>query len=186
MSQTKHKQCLVLNADYTPLSIIDYRKAISFLYKDDLSQTLEIVNYYKDDYLIGIDYKVYIPAVIRVKHYLNLHNCIVKFSRANLFVRDNYKCQYCGQTSDKNQMTYDHIIPKSQWSYDYSPTTWTNIVLACTECNRRKGNRTPEQANMKLMNIPTSPSKHKKYLSVTRRLDIIKNDLPEEWINYIF
>jgi len=182
MSLKKHKDCLVLNADYSPLTIIDHKKAILCLYKNN---SLEIIEFYSDDYLIGVEYKVFIPAVIRIKQYLSSNNWSVKFSKNNLLIRDNFICQYCGKSMDKKSVTYDHIIPRSQWKKRSCATNWTNIVSACLNCNHKKGNKTPEQAHMKLINIPIIPTKNKKYLSVTRILSNINNHLPEEWINYI-
>lgn len=183
MSQNKHKHCLILNADYSPLSIVDYRKAIIFLYRDDILNSIEVMHYHKDDYIQGVNYTVQIPSIIRIKQYLSVYTWKVKFSRNNLFLRDNYKCQYCGKHMEKNALTYDHIIPKSQYRPKDGATTWTNIVSACISCNRKKANKTPEQANMKLMTSPIQPMKQKKYLSVHRTLSTI--NMPMEWIDYI-
>jgi 5-methylcytosine-specific restriction endonuclease McrA len=83
-------------------------------------------------------------------------------------------------------LTYDHIIPKSIWNRKQgSPTTWTNIVTACVKCNNKKGNRTPEQAKMKLLNHPYIPTKHTKYLPITHFLSRIRDDIPSEWSMYL-
>ena len=96
-------------------------------------------------------------------------------------------CQYCGENKDLSQLTYDHVVPKSQWDYSKngSPTNWTNIVTACLSCNRKKGNKTPKQANMPLLNLPHKPSKSIKYLPLKTYLSKIKDEIPPEWMNYL-
>ena len=110
----------------------------------DKSIGAEIIDFYKNDYIIGTNNKRFpIPAVAKTAKYFRINNHTVKFSRKNLFVRDNYTCQYCDTIFNGNDLTYDHVIPKSAWKSNIgSPTCWTNIVTACVNCNRKKGNRT--------------------------------------------
>jgi 5-methylcytosine-specific restriction endonuclease McrA len=78
------------------------------------------------------------------------------------------------------------VIPKSKWTNDLgTPTNWTNIVTACVSCNRKKGNRTPKQANMPLKNNPVVPVKNVKYLPLTHYLLKIRSDIPQEWTIYL-
>jgi hypothetical protein len=88
---------------------------------------------------------------------------------------------------DIKNLTYDHVIPKSKWKNSISSlTSWTNIVTACVDCNRRKGNKTPTQANMPLKTFPSIPTnKHIRYLPVISRLSTIKENIPEEWKIYL-
>ena len=124
--------------------------------------------------------------MVKTAKYFRLNHQNVNFSRKNLFIRDNYSCQYCGHEKEVNQLTYDHVIPKSVWKNKIgSPTCWTNIVTACVECNRRKGNRTPKEANMPLRNLPIVPNKSVKYLPVRGLLLKIRSDIPDEWIAYL-
>lgn len=184
----KNYKCLVLNGDYTPLTIIDWQKAMIWSFKNDYNSKIgvEIIDFYKDDYIIGINNKKHpIPAVVKTVKYFRLNNNRVKFSRKNLFIRDNYSCQYCGVKPELNKLTYDHVIPKSIWNdHKQSPTTWTNIVTACVNCNRRKGNRTPKQANMPLKNLPIMPQKNIKYLPIVSYL-VKMNHIPKEWTVYL-
>ena len=181
-----HKKCLLLNADFSPLVIIGWKKAITWLYKD--SNNIEVISYYENDFIQGSAFKKYrIPAVLKTSVYYKLTSHKVNFSRKNVFIRDNFSCQYCGANIAQAQLTYDHVTPKSAWDYiKGSPTNWTNIVTACVLCNNRKGNRTPDQANMKIINSPIVPRKHKKYLPVSAFLAKIKKDIPSEWSTYIF
>lgn len=184
-----HKECLLLNADYTPLHIINWKKAIIWYskYSRDHKFSIEIVDFYKNDYIQGVSNKKYpIPAVAKTNRYFRFNKQSVNFSRKNLFIRDNYTCQYCNQKFSINELTYDHVIPKSIWDYKQgSPTCWTNIVTACTYCNRKKANKTPKQANMTIQNLPIQPSKNIKYLPITEDLPKIRQNIPDEWLVYL-
>lgn len=185
----ENSKCLVLNADYSVLGIVDWKKALTWLFKygDSKHPSIEIIDFYKDDFIQGVNNKKFpIPAVIKTSKYFRLQDCRVNFSRKNLFIRDNYSCQYCGLKEDISNLTYDHVIPKSVWKgRSGSPTCWTNIVTACITCNRKKGNRTPTQANMPLKNLPTSPKKSSKYLPITHFLVKIRSEIPSEWTIYL-
>lgn len=185
-----HSRCLLLNADYSPLSIIGWKKAViwSVRYSSDSKYAIEIVDFYKNDFIRGInDKKFPIPAVARTNRYFKVNTHKITFSRKNIFLRDDYRCQYCGDKFIESQLTYDHVIPKSCWSTDNrsSATNWTNIVTACMECNRRKGNRTPKQANMPLKNLPMAPVKSSKYLPISQFLRRIRTEIPLEWTTYL-
>jgi hypothetical protein len=187
--KVQNSRCLVLNADYSPLGIIGWQRALvwSVKYEQNSRMSIDIIDFYKDDHIIGANNKKHpIPAVVKTNRYFKLNNQSVNFSRKNLFIRDAYTCQYCQQPKDISKLTYDHVIPKSKWqSNNGSPTCWTNIVTACVECNRKKGNKTPAQANMPLKNLPYQPSKSFKYLPVVGLLINIRSDIPSEWKPYL-
>lgn len=188
--KTRHNKCLVLNADYSPLCVISWKRAMiwSIKYQNNCTLNIEIIDFYKNDYISGTnDKKFPVPAVVRVSNYRKYNHVGVNFSRKNLFTRDNFTCQYCGNIYDANNLTYDHVVPKSQWDYGScgTPTNWTNIVTACLSCNRKKGSRTPKQANMPLINLPHKPNKSTKYLPLRAYLLKIKDQIPVEWQNYL-
>lgn len=182
-------RCLLLNADFTPLSIIHWKKAVIWhmKYEDNPNYGIDIIDFYKNDHINGINNKKYpIPAVARTKRFFRQNNQTLIFSRKNIFLRDNYTCQYCGKQFEAQNLTYDHVIPKSIWdNMQMSPTCWTNIVTACASCNRKKGNKTPKQANMPLINIPVKPTKSQKYLPISYHLSKIKTNMPDEWQVYL-
>jgi 5-methylcytosine-specific restriction endonuclease McrA len=91
------------------------------------------------------------PSVIRLQAYIRVPYKKIELSRKNVLRRDNMKCQYCGKKS--SQMTIDHIVPKSRGGQD----SWDNLVAACVRCNNKKGNRTPDEAGLKLQSRPTRP-----------------------------
>jgi len=185
----KNSRCLVLNADYSPLSIISWKRALVWSIKNeyDPSMGVEVIDFYKDDFIAGTNGKKFpVPAVVKTAKYFRIYNQQVNFSRKNIFIRDEYTCQYCGDKKENNDLTYDHVIPKSVWKHNnLSPTNWTNIVTACVQCNRRKGNRTPKQANMPLRNLPVVPVKSAKYLPLSTLLLKIRTDIPKEWSIYL-
>jgi hypothetical protein len=185
----QNSRCLLLNADFTPLSIIGWKKAVMWhmRYESNTKYGIHIIDFYKNDYISGVNNKKYpIPAIAKTKRFFRQTHQTLIFSRKNIFLRDNYMCQYCGQQYDINNLTYDHVVPKSIWDNDsLSPTCWTNIVTACVQCNRKKGNKTPKQANMPLLNMPIKPTKSQKYLPVSHHLHKMKIDMPEEWKIYL-
>ncbi len=94
-----------------------------------------------------------VPEVITLTRYDRLPVKIVAFSRRNVFKRDGYMCQYCGCRPGSEELTIDHVVPRSRSGL----SSWTNCVLACIDSNTRKANRTPEQAKMPLLQKPTRP-----------------------------
>jgi 5-methylcytosine-specific restriction endonuclease McrA len=102
----------------------------------------------------------------------------VRFCRENVYIRDNYTCQYCGDKLSAKHLTLDHVIPASK----NGKKNWTNVVSACRTCNQRKANRTPQTANMPLLSEPKMPS----WLPI-RELEIQMEmeQAPESWLEYL-
>ena len=94
-----------------------------------------------------------VPEIITLAHYDRLPNTAVMFSRRNVAKRDHYTCQYCGAQPGAESITIDHVLPWSQGG----ASSWTNCVAACERCNARKGDRTPDQAGMRLRRRPVRP-----------------------------
>ena len=94
-----------------------------------------------------------VPEVIALTRYDRMPTNVVAFSRRNVFKRDEFTCQYCGCRPGSEELTIDHVVPRAQGGN----SSWTNCVLACVECNHRKANRTPDQANMPLLRKPRRP-----------------------------
>ncbi len=188
MSKIENK-CLLLNADYSPMCLVSHKRAViwSIKAKYDTNYSIEILSYFDNSYILGPENNIYpLPVIARIKKFINLRSHKVKFSRHNVFLRDNYTCQYCGIKFNKNQLTYDHVIPKSYFDKESNKKTdWNNVVACCLSCNAKKGNRTPDQANMHLVNIPIEPTDKNKYLPIARDLSIISNDIPESWKQFI-
>jgi 5-methylcytosine-specific restriction endonuclease McrA len=186
MNKVENSKCLLLNADYSPLKIICWQKAIvwSLKYESKHNYAIEIIEYYKDKYIQGANNKTYpVPLVAKTLRYFNIYNRSLKFSRNNLFIRDNFTCQYCGTSLSYGQLTYDHIVPKSFFRHNKKDATnWTNVTTACLPCNRKKSNKTIDQAGMKLINSPKQPMYDTKYLPINKQLLTIDCEQIAEWL----
>lgn len=141
----KDYRCLVLNADFQPLStwplsLIDAKDAISALYRDRIT----VVEEWPDAFFRSPSTKVAIPKVVALREYAPIHGD-PKFCRRSILLRDRYTCQYCGQKFPSEELTYDHVIPRSRGG----ETRWTNIVTACVRCNTLKANRVPNFSGKK-------------------------------------
>ena len=99
-----------------------------------------------EDCIQAVRFKLRVPEVVALSGYDRLPVAHVTFSRRNIFKRDHYTCQYCGAQPGSEELTLDHVVPRSQGGV----SSWENCVLACMACNKRKADRTPEQARMHL------------------------------------
>jgi 5-methylcytosine-specific restriction endonuclease McrA len=117
-----------------------------------------------------------VPEVIALAHYDRLPSSAVTFSRRNVAKRDHHTCQYCGAQPGWEQVTVDHVVPRSQGG----ATSWTNCVAACLACNARKADRTPEQAGMHLRRRPARPKWRPLYATRGARSESWSRFLAEE------
>jgi 5-methylcytosine-specific restriction endonuclease McrA len=137
---------LVLNQNYQPLNICDVRRAISLLGRGK-AETLDVT----ETLLRSAYAAVPAPTVIRLVYMVKRPLHQRRLSRREVFVRDGFRCQYCGIQT--RHLTLDHVTPRSRGGQQ----SWTNVVSACTECNHRKAGRTPLEARMALMREPQPP-----------------------------
>jgi 5-methylcytosine-specific restriction endonuclease McrA len=161
-----HEPTLVLNKNWLPIRVCTVRRALTLVFKD-LARIIGPEKYTLYDFSSWVDLKVaqgepFVQTVslrIRVPEVIVLRRCDrfsrprVVFSRRNLFRRDRNTCQYCGKKSSTEDLSIDHLLPRSLGG----ESTWSNCVVACLECNARKGNRTLEQAHMKILRLPKEP-----------------------------
>jgi 5-methylcytosine-specific restriction endonuclease McrA len=157
---------LVLNTTFLPINICSWRRAMVLLFKGK-AEGIEKSNKYINS---G---KYVLPLVIKLKDYVPMPYNGVVFTRKNIFLRDNYICQYCGK---KGNLTIDHIIPRSKGGED----VWGNVVVCCIRCNNKKGDRLPEEEGMKLIKTPYKPPSTL-YLQITRQ-----SMVPRSWFSYFF
>jgi 5-methylcytosine-specific restriction endonuclease McrA len=120
-----------------------------------------------EPYIRCVHFHMRVPEVITLTHYDRFRESTVTFSRRNIFKRDHSTCQYCGKRPGTSELTIDHVLPRSRGG----TSTWENCVLACTECNARKANRTPEQAGMKMRQKPVRPAWKPMYAAHTMRIE---------------
>ena len=143
-------RALLLNASFQPLQVIPWQKALQLFF----SGKVEVVET-SEQLIRSVSIAIRMPIVIRLVHFVYPSNRknVVRLNRGNVFLRDDYTCQYCRKKFPYPQLTMDHVIPVVQGGRK----SWDNIVTACKGCNVKKGGRTPEQSQMKLKNKPRQP-----------------------------
>jgi 5-methylcytosine-specific restriction endonuclease McrA len=164
--QSVGSKVLVLNTTCLPINICSWKRAIVLVIKgkaEGLESGKKSIN----------NGKYFLPLVIKLRDYVPIPYNGVVFTRKNIFLRDNYTCQYCGKTKN---LTIDHVIPKSKGGED----VWENVVSCCVRCNNKKGDRMPEEEGMKLMGTPYRPPSSL-YLQITRQASV-----PKSWFTYFF
>lgn len=109
-----------------------------------------------EDFVHAVNFAIRVPRVIRLLHYERVPRNVVKFSRRNVFLRDENRCQYCRQHFQMSHLSLDHVVPRSRGGC----TSWENVVCACLRCNVRKGGRTPQEAGMSLSRPPYKPKRN--------------------------
>lgn len=170
-----HFPALVLNADarplsYHPLSLWSWQDAVSAVIAD----RVQVLAHY-DEVARSPSFEMHLPSVLMLRQYVDLDRPAA-FSRWNISVRDRFECCYCGS---KDDLTFDHVFPRSRGG----PTSAENIALACSPCNSRKRNRTPEEAGMVLRRKPYSPT-------VAQMREIGRSypvpDLHKTWLDWLY
>jgi 5-methylcytosine-specific restriction endonuclease McrA len=171
-------QALVLNADfrplsYFPLSLWPWQDTIKAVFLDRVN----VVSEY-DRVVHSPSHEFRVPSVISLKEFIPLSRRPA-FTRFNVFLRDSFACQYCSDSYPANDLTFDHVVPRSRGGR----TVWANVVTACTNCNLRKSNRLPKEARMFPRTPPDQPS--------TQRLQrngraFPPNYLHESWRDFLY
>lgn len=140
------KEVLLLNADYEPLNVCHMRRAMALILLGK-AEVLEI-----DELpLRTADGELPAPSVVKMRYHVRRPMPQLRLSRHSILARDRYTCQYCGVKG--KDLTLDHVVPR--WLG--GPQTWDNLVACCRKCNLKKGDKTPNQAHMKLKTVPRRP-----------------------------
>lgn len=164
----------MLNKHYMAMRIVSARRAFCLLVRElaevvhvedgqylsydfaswvEVSEARKRFEPAKYDWVRTVRFDVAVPRIIRLLYYDRLPRQEVKFNRRNIFARDGNRCQYCGKRYPTNELSLDHVVPRSRGGQ----TTWENIVCCCLRCNVRKGGRTPAEAGMELIRAPARP-----------------------------
>ncbi len=167
--------CLILNADYQPLSYFplslwSWQDTVKAVFLDRVN----VVDHY-DRVVRAANFEMPLPSVVALKDYVS-QNRAPAFTRFNLFLRDGFKCVYCGSP---DELTFDHVIPRRLGG----KTSWNNIAAACSSCNLKKGGRLPREAGMSMSSKPYKPSMHQ--LQAQGR-KFPPNHLHESWLDYLY
>jgi 5-methylcytosine-specific restriction endonuclease McrA len=167
-----HKPVLVLNASYEPINICAARRALILVMKGVASA--------EEQSPLAVHTSraaMRLPSVIRLLEYRRIPHQARALSRKNIMMRDRYTCQYCQKVLPAGELTLDHVVPRSR----AGETSWENLVACCHHCNNRKGNRTPEEAGMKLQRPPRPYSLH-----TSRHLIRLLGKSDDQWRKYLF
>lgn len=191
MIEPLNTNVLVLNRLWQAVNLCSVRRAFTLLYQghaqvvhadSGIFHTLNFdqwqersTDYEGRDVVNTVSFRVKMPKVILLMMFDRLPSKEVKFTRHNVFERDNYTCQYCSRRLETSRLNLDHVVPRERGGL----TTWENIVCSCIECNSRKSNRTPGEANMKLLRKPKRP-KWRPFLHVSHSA---KSD--EAWSHFL-
>lgn len=198
-AQTLNSSVLVLNRFFMAVHVINVRRAFTLLYREtaevvdcddgrfanydfeswcELSEFRALDEDHCDetiDWIRCVTQVIEAPRIIRLVAFDRVPRPTLKFSRRNLFARDGYRCQYCGEMKPVTQLSIDHVMPRSRGG----GTTWENVVCSCVGCNTKKGGRTPQEARMRLLQRPAKP-KHNPML-----VDKLRNPKYEVWRSFL-
>ena len=177
---------LVLNRVYQPIHVTSVRRAVSLLYQgvaraiDDEFRLLDFEGWAElaaanEDAIHTPTRAIRVPRVVVLVAHAHLPHHRVRFSRLNVYARDESACQYCGRRRARSELNLDHVIPRSRGG----STSWENVVCSCVACNLRKGGRTPEEAGMRLLRQPSRPRWTAVFRAAARRA------IHRQWIPFL-
>jgi 5-methylcytosine-specific restriction endonuclease McrA len=170
---------LVLNRNWQPVNVATVERALTMLWNES-ARVVDPHDYQMytwadwsqlapgegEPFVQAIRMRLRVPEVVTLTGYDRLPAAAVSFSRRNIFKRDHYTCQYCGVQPGGEDLTIDHVVPRAQGG----TSTWANCVLACVACNKRKADRTPDQAGLRLRKQPVRPTWKPLYASPSVRI----------------
>lgn len=186
------RSALMLNRNWQPVGVATVARALTMLFNDS-ARVVDPKDYQLytwtdwsrllpeegEPFVQAVRFKLRVPEVISLTRYDRVPSSVVTFSRRNVFKRDQFRCQYCAKRCDSEDLTIDHVLPRSQGG----TSNWTNCVLACIECNKRKADRTPDQALMPLRKTPVRPRWRPVYATKGARVDSWEKFLSEAYWN---
>lgn len=166
-----HMKVLALSQTYEPLGVIAWEKAINLIFTD---KVYTLAEYERTVHSPSRSFRV--PSVIVFKQNKKNRVKSVRFSRRNVWIRDEGRCQYCGQHVPHSNFTLDHVIPKTRGG----TTCWANVVACCSPCNQKKGDKNLQQVGMRLLKPVVKPASLP-YVQDVEFYFNYGNNLPEEW-----
>ncbi|MEM8885956.1 MAG: HNH endonuclease [Planctomycetota bacterium] len=160
------QRTLVLNRSWVAITTTTVREAVSMVYQGaakvicadtyqahDFASWSDVTASHDEPCVRTVALRLRVPEIIVLAAYDGFPQRTVAFSRRNLYRRDRYTCQYCQKRPGTEELTIDHVLPRSRGGR----SNWENCVLACVECNKRKANRLPSEAHMHLIRRPRTP-----------------------------
>ncbi len=191
-SKTLNRPTLVLNRNWQPVNVATVARALVLLWNESarVVDPADYQTYTWEDwsglgvrdgerFIQAVRFRLRVPEVITLTEYDRLPAAAVTFSRRNIFKRDRFACQYCGKQPGSEELSLDHVIPRAQGG----ESRWDNCVLACLECNKRKADRTPQQAKMRLKHEPVQPKWNPLYAAHDLRIECWSKFVSEAYWN---
>lgn len=168
------EQTLVLNVTYEPVKIVNWQRAMTLWAQNKV----EIVAEHETE-VRAVRFSFRLPSVVRLLKYVRIRGGrgAAPFTRANIFRRDDFRCQYCAEPFKGEDLTFDHVIPAARGGRK----VWENIVSSCVPCNRKKSDRTPEEAGMPLRKQPRQP-----HASPLYKVSLGYRKTPESWRSWLY
>lgn len=166
MTQTLNRPTLVLNRNWQPVGVAPVARSLTLVAAERArfvdpstfqqytwADWAKLVPLDGEHFIQSVTFRIRVPEVITLTEYDRVPTNSVTFSRRNIYKRDHYTCQYCHKQLGSEDLTIDHVLPRSRGG----TSTWENCVLACLECNKRKADKTPSEAHMPLRKDPVRP-----------------------------
>ena len=180
VAKVLERPTLVLNRNWQPVNVATVARSLVLLWNESarVVDPHDCQQYAWADwarlrpredelFIQAVRMQLRVPQVITLTGFDRLPTAAVSFSRRNVFKRDRYVCQYCGHQPGTDELTIDHVVPRSHGG----ESSWTNCVLACVKCNMRKADRTPREAGMTLRRQPVRPTWKPVYADFHVRLE---------------
>jgi len=180
VSAVLDRPTLVLNRSWQPVGVAPVSRSLVLLWNDNArvvdpqdyqlyawADWSQLIPRQDEPFIQAVRMRLRVPEVVALTKYDRIPTNAVTFSRRNIYKRDRYTCQYCGAQPGTEELTVDHVNPRSKGGI----STWENCVLACVGCNKRKADRTPEQAGMPLRKKPVRPMWRPLYATRDVRID---------------
>jgi 5-methylcytosine-specific restriction endonuclease McrA len=181
------KPVLVLNKVWSPIRVIPTIRAFKLLFADKASvvntdtyftynwdEWVKIPTTEDDNIVKSVHFDIKVPEVIVLLKYDKTHKKNVRLTKKNIFIRDNYHCQYTGKQISRKEADIDHVIPRSKGGKN----SWDNMVVCSKSINRKKGDKTPKEAGLKLIKTPSKPNYDQLMIDP-------KMNIPESWKKFI-
>ncbi|WP_373649455.1 HNH endonuclease [Schlesneria sp. DSM 10557] len=186
------RQTLVLNRNWQPVGVASVARSLTLVVAERArivdpanfqlytwSDWSRLIPHDDELFVQSVAFRIRVPEVITLTEYDRVPVNVVTFSRRNIYKRDRYTCQYCGVKPGSEELTLDHVLPRSRGG----TSSWENCVLACLACNNRKADRTPGEAAMPLRKAPARPAWKPLYAQQAVRIENWSKFLSEAYWN---
>ena len=192
VSEVLQRPTLVLNRNWQPVNVATVARALVLVFNGTarVVDPADYQTYTWSDWsklrlrdgeacIRAVRFRLRVPEVLTLTGYDRVPTAAVTFSRRNIFKRDRFTCQYCGTQPGSEELSIDHVVPRAQ----DGQTRWENCVLACVTCNKRKADRTPQQAGMRLRKKPVRPNWQPLYSTMNVRIESWSKFISEAYWN---